>query len=363
MKINFLLPSVGVGGGIRSTFELANRLQDRGHEVSIVYPIFPLRLYPLLKCDLYALRKAVSRIKQWIKNVNNQSPPAWFDLKAQVIRVPYLAEKWIPDADIIIATWWVHAYDIVKYSESKGKKFYFVRDYEIWDGLRKHVDKSYTLSLHRIASSIWLKKLIEETFQAPCLGPIPNGINTDLFYSEGNFECHTPKRIGLLYRRDKRKGSKDALEALIHVQEKYPDVQCVLFGERISLPDEHLVDKLKNMEYHPILNKDELRKIYNSLDIFVFPSHQEGFGNPPMEAMACGAACICTKTGAVPDYTIENQTALLVNPHSVSQLMEKIVYLLENEEKREEIAQNGYNHIQEFSWDRSTKRLEELFET
>ena len=110
----------------------------------------------------------------------------WFDLQARVIRVPYLAEKWIPDADIIIATWWVHAYDVAKYSERTGGKFYFVRDYEIWDGPRRHVNGSYTLPLHRIVTSTWLKNLIEETFHVPCLGPIPNGINTDLFYRDGD---------------------------------------------------------------------------------------------------------------------------------------------------------------------------------
>jgi starch synthase len=80
-----------------------------------------------------------------------------------------------------------------------------------------------------------------------------------------------------------------------------------------------------------------------------------------MEAMACGAACIATSVGAVPDYTINGQTALTCPPGSADKIAEHLIYLLDNEYKREEMAKAGYDHIQKFTWDESVNALERIF--
>ena len=54
MKITFILPGIGIAGGIRVVFEYANRLQDRGHEVNIVYPLTPLRIKPKFNLKSFA---------------------------------------------------------------------------------------------------------------------------------------------------------------------------------------------------------------------------------------------------------------------------------------------------------------------
>lgn len=104
-----------------------------------------------------------------------------------------------------------------------------------------------------------------------------------------------------------------------------------------------------------------MRNVYNSLDIFIFPSHQEGFGNPPMEAMACGVACVSTRVGAVPDYAEDGRTALLVEPGDRERLAEAVIELLSDEDRRRRLAEAGCASVGRFTWDSTVERLETLF--
>jgi len=358
MKITFLLPSIGIGGGIRSTFELANRLQGRGHDVSIVYPLIPIKS----GTKWYNVRKLASRALGTIRNLKHGNRIKWFDLKANLIRVPTLAERHISKGDIIVATWWANAYNVNSYGLDKGEKFYFIRHYETWGGPEDLVNKTYTLPLHKIVTSTWLKNLIEKKFNVSTFGPVPNGINFNLFYKEREgFEIHNPKRVGILYRKNKWKGMKDGLEALLKVKKKHSATQLILFGEEPIPDDMEIIEKIGNIEFYKLPYKERLREIYNSLDIFVFPSHYEGFGNPPMEAMACGVACITTDVGAVPDYSLPGNTALVSSPKDSEGLARNIIRLLQNEKERKQIAKNGYNYIKQFTWDKSVIQLEDIF--
>ena len=113
-------------------------------------------------------------------------------------------------------------------------------------------------------------------------------------------------------------------------------------------------------EYHYKPTNDELREIYNSCDIFLCPSWREGFGLPSAEAMACKVPVICTDIGGVKDFAFHEKTALLVPPRDPEAMAAAILRLIKDEKLRETLRENAYQHIRQFDWDRSAKRLEEI---
>lgn len=130
MRINFILPDINISGGVKSTFELANRLKEYGHRVFIIYPLLPGRN----GAKWHNLRKTAAILFRTMRNLIQGNRVRWFNLNVPLIRVPILQGRLLPNADIIVATWWADAYAIKDYCSAKGKKVYFIRHYEAWGG-------------------------------------------------------------------------------------------------------------------------------------------------------------------------------------------------------------------------------------
>jgi glycosyltransferase involved in cell wall biosynthesis len=101
------------------------------------------------------------------------------------------------------------------------------------------------------------------------------------------------------------------------------------------------------------LHDDDLQALYSSCSAFVYPSIHEGFGLPPLEAMACGAAVIASRIPALEETT--GAAALLFDPRSVSELTRNILELLDNENARRELAAAGQRRAAEFSWEKTAR--------
>jgi glycosyltransferase involved in cell wall biosynthesis len=99
----------------------------------------------------------------------------------------------------------------------------------------------------------------------------------------------------------------------------------------------------------------ELITLYSMADIFAYPSFFEGFGIPPLEAMACGAPTITSDTSSLPE--VVGEAAILVNPHDVDALSQAITRLIDNEGLREELRQKGFQRVQNFSWPRTARKM------
>ena len=81
------------------------------------------------------------QIKGFLANIKQGKRVNWFDIRVEVIRIPWLSVSFIKDADIVVATAWPTAHAVKTMSNNKGKKFYFIQHYESWDGPINKIDE------------------------------------------------------------------------------------------------------------------------------------------------------------------------------------------------------------------------------
>jgi glycosyltransferase involved in cell wall biosynthesis len=103
----------------------------------------------------------------------------------------------------------------------------------------------------------------------------------------------------------------------------------------------------------------ELMLLYSLADVFVFPSFYEGFGVPPVEAMACGAPVITSNTSSLPE--VVGDAALLVDPHNTGEIAKAMLRVLGSPQLQEELRQKGYQRARSFTWEHSARKMLSLY--
>ncbi|MCK4257287.1 glycosyltransferase family 4 protein [candidate division WOR-3 bacterium] len=351
MKITFILPFIRLTGGIKSTFHLALELKKRGHIVKLVYPLIPLSF----GYESYRYKHLKERTRKFKKALLNWKKVSWFNkIEPLLFPTPSLHNSFIPDGDVVIATAWPTAYYVYTYKSSKGKKLYYIRDYEIWSGPKNLVDSSYGLPIQKITTSSTLENILLSMFGEKIISKVPNGIDVSEFYRKPG-EKNSKKKILMQYNPIPRKGLEDGMKAFEMAKRQFPEIKLVMFGYHSASP-------IKNRyEYHRYIYGETLRKLYSISNIFLFSSREEGWGMPPMEAMACRCPVVATSTGGIPDYTISSETCLVSPPSKPEALADNLTLLLENEELRKRIATRGEEYIKEnFTWQKCAKKMEKI---
>jgi glycosyltransferase involved in cell wall biosynthesis len=98
-----------------------------------------------------------------------------------------------------------------------------------------------------------------------------------------------------------------------------------------------------------------LRIFYDAAKIFVFPSLYEGFGLPPLEAMAHGTPVVTSNTSSLPE--VVGNAAVLVNPENVFEVMRALHRVLLDQPLRDKLKMRGYEQAKRFSWDASARQI------
>jgi glycosyltransferase involved in cell wall biosynthesis len=101
-----------------------------------------------------------------------------------------------------------------------------------------------------------------------------------------------------------------------------------------------------------------LPELYNLADLFVFPSLYEGFGLPPLEAMACGTPVVCSNTSSLPEVVGDAAVTCEPNVHSLAEAMGRV---LDNPALSRELAHRGRRHAQTQSWTRAAAATIEVY--
>src|SRR5947209_13478149 len=151
-----------------------------------------------------------------------------------------------------------------------------------------------------------------------------------------------------------------ALKAELDKESKYPDLKLIIIGDELSKhPDLRrtvirggVQNDVRFMGFVPI---EVLRIFYDSAKTFVFPSLYEGFGLPPLEAMAHGTPVLTSNTSSIPE--VVGKAAVLVNPENVFEMMRALERVLLDQQLREKMRQRGYEQVKKFSWKNSAEAI------
>jgi glycosyltransferase involved in cell wall biosynthesis len=111
-----------------------------------------------------------------------------------------------------------------------------------------------------------------------------------------------------------------------------------------------LEERVKFLGY---VKEADLRVLYSVAKLFVYPSFYEGFGLPPLEAMACGAPVITSNTSALPE--VVGDAALLIDPHSSEALCQAMRTVLADGDMRSQMRRKSLDRAQLFSWERAAR--------
>jgi len=322
MKIGFIEPHLLTFGGIRRIVDMANRLSDRGHDVTIYH--------------------------------SDGSPCTWLEVRAKIA-----TGRAVLDAD----------HDVILYNDPELEDMYLATH------ARSKVTFYYALGLYRrdllagfhptiymgrhkrtrylrrclrsphvnLANSTWIHRWLQEAgFQSIlCMG----GVNFDIFHP-----VDTPRDDGtagafrILCSGDRRLGKgTDTIEAAVGiVRRELPDVVLETYHGK-GIP------------------QDEMAATYGRADLFADATwNNGGWNNVVAEAMACGVPVVCTHNGQVEDFAMDEQTALMSERHDVEALAANILRMAHDSELRTRIASNALAHIRTFEWDKSIARFEQI---
>ena len=108
------------------------------------------------------------------------------------------------------------------------------------------------------------------------------------------------------------------------------------------------------------LSDDQLAALYSSCTLFVYPSLYEGFGLPPLEAMACGAPVIASRIPSIAE--VVGAAAKLIAPERVTELTEAIVQLLDDAPLRQRLSLAGKKCVAEFSWAQAARTVRDVYQ-
>ncbi len=352
MKINFIVPEISRTGGMNIIFQYANRLLERGHDVELYSPILPFNLHKN-GIRWYYLKYQVKSLMKWLMYGRGIIPGNMYPYKFKINFVPIMLNMFVRDADVSIATSWPTSYPVYNFSPSKGRKYYLIQDYEIWNSNVKLVDKSYTLPLKRIVCSKHMQKLLCEKFGSDS-ELIYIGLDRNRFYNDNKI-YNDPPVISFQDHSLPNKNVEGAIYICEKLKNEYPLVKFRAFG----------VKKYHNLpafiEFTENPSDEKLTNIYSTSDIFLFSSRHEGFGSPPSEAMACKCAIVANKVAAIPEYSEHMKTAVHADPNDKDGLYKGAKFLLDNPVKLREISEAAYVHIRDFmNWDNSIIHFEKF---
>jgi glycosyltransferase involved in cell wall biosynthesis len=162
-----------------------------------------------------------------------------------------------------------------------------------------------------------------------------------------------------------RKNLKKVLQAFALIKDKI-DHQFILvgsYGWKSNDLEEYIsklniTDRVKFLGFVP---KNDLPGLYGTADAFVYASLYEGFGLPPLEAMACGCPVISSNCTSIPE--VVGDAGLLVDPDSVEQISDAMLKVCDSKSLQNDLKKKGIDRSKKFTWENCAKRTIDVYKS
>jgi GT2 family glycosyltransferase len=325
LRIVYVTEDTGVGGGHRDIFEHLNRLAGRGHDVSLF-------------------------------TLGDQ--PDWFDLRVPVTTFEdygELVDALAPIDAIKVATWWNTAAPVWLSTVVHGLPVYFVQDIETSyypDDVivRNAVLASYRSEFRYMTISSWNRDRLRELGLDAEL--IPPGIDLDNFRPRAEVQRRDDMLLAL-GRTNPLKNYPATLAAWKALATQRPELR--LFGVEPALADQ------PGIVYEEAPSDQRVGELMCEATVFVQTSTHEGFCLPALEAMACGAAVVCTDAHGNRDFCRDGENCLMPEGGSAD-VAAAIDRLLGDPGLRARLGQAGIATAAEYAWEVRIDALERFLD-
>lgn len=311
-------------GGVRRMIEIGNILADRGHDITIYH--------------------------------SDGSPCGWLDCRTKVAT---LADLLTTEHEALVYVG-DHA-DMYRQARAERKYFYILGIYLLkrknlfdqvrllsrgfgkyeylrWDPTPRHL--AYAFQDNKIVVSSWMKIWLELTY-GQTAEVVNGGVNRSMFYP-ATVQRDTDSITVMTYGRQKMWKDAPTAEKAVHWASRRDQRICL-----VTFADKGIA-------------QNEMAQSFSAADMFLNTELFGGWSNPTAEAMACGLPVISTDIGAVADFAVDGDNALLVQRKDYRAMGRVILRLANDPDLRERLARNGLKTINTFTWDRAADNLERV---